>query len=341
MVKVARQIISWTSISIGGRGNGRVHNDKSSGDCREPRNILVIGGSGFLSGTIARSAVAAGHRTWVVTRGQRPVPEGVTSLIADRHDRDAFAAVVAAENTHWDAVIDCIAYEPEDMRQNLDVLSTLASQLVFISTDFVFDPTRRSFPQPVEAPYTELDDYGGKKRQCELLLLDGDTGAMEWTILRPCHIYGPGSQLGCLPLHGRDPDLIRRIQLGETLRLVGGGHFLQQPIFVRDLAAIALSAIGNSRAFGQIYCTAGPDIIESRRYYEIVGEVLGLQVSIEEVPVTQALADDPTRLPFYCHRIYSLDRFAEHGLHVPAVPIEDGLREHTESLLAAASTQQN
>ena len=32
--------------------------------------------------------------------------------------------------------------------------------------------------------------------------------AMQWTILRPCHIYGPGSQLGCLPLHGRDPKLI-------------------------------------------------------------------------------------------------------------------------------------
>lgn len=302
--------------------------------------VLIIGGSGFVSGTIARSAVAAGHRTWVVTRGKRPVPEGVTSLVVDRHDYETFALVVANEDTYWDAVIDCIAYEPGDIRQDIAVFNGTASQLVFISTDFVYDPARRSFPQPVDAPYTELDGYGGKKRQCELQLIDGYAGPMQWTILRPCHIYGPGSQLGCLPLHGRDPELIRRVQAGEPLRLVGGGHFLQQPIFARDLAAIALSAIGNSRAFGQIYCTAGPDIIESRRYYEIIGEVLGVDVSIEEVPVTQALADDPGKRPFYCHRIYSLDRLAEAGLQVPATSIEDGLREHTESLLADTSTQQ-
>ncbi|MDP6453177.1 MAG: FtsX-like permease family protein, partial [SAR202 cluster bacterium] len=47
---------------------------------------------------------------------------------------------------------------------------------------------------------------------------------------------GPGSLLGCLPEHGRDPELIEKLQAGDTLRLVGGGHFLQQPIYAEDLA---------------------------------------------------------------------------------------------------------
>ena len=300
--------------------------------------VLVIGGSGFVSGAVARMAVAAGHRTWVITRGSRPVPEGVTGLVVDRRDTDAFARVVANENVHWDAVIDCIAYDPADIRQDISVFSSTASQLIFISTDFVYDPARRSFPQPVDAPYTQLDDYGGRKRLCELELMEGDTGPMQWTILRPCHVYGPGSQLGCLPLHGRDPELIRRMQAGEPLRLVGGGHFLQQPIFARDLAAVALSAIGNGQAYGHTYCAAGPDIIESRRYYEIIADVLGVEVTIEEVEVSRAMRDDPGKRPFYCHRIYSLDRLAGPGLRVPATRIEDGLREHAESLLAGASS---
>ena len=34
--------------------------------------VLVIGGSGFLSGTLARTALSQGHQVWTITRGQRP-----------------------------------------------------------------------------------------------------------------------------------------------------------------------------------------------------------------------------------------------------------------------------
>ncbi|NQX00440.1 hypothetical protein HQ447_07250, partial [bacterium] len=43
-----------------------------------PLRILIIGGSGFVSGTLARMAVARGYAVTVVTRGQRAVPAGVT-----------------------------------------------------------------------------------------------------------------------------------------------------------------------------------------------------------------------------------------------------------------------
>ncbi len=298
-----------------------------------PYNILIIGGSGFVSGTMARAAVAAGHRTWVLTRGQRPLPDGVSGLVADRHDHDAFAAAIAAADTEWDLVVDCQAFSAGDIRQDVTVLSTVAKQLLYISTDFVFDPLQRSFPQPTEAPYTTADDYGGNKRRGELELLEADAGDMKWTIFRPCHIYGPGSELGCLPLHGRDPELIARMKAGKPLQLVGGGYFLQQPICARDLATMALDVIGNAAVYGEVFCTAGPDIIESKRYYEIIAAVLGVGLTVEEVRVCDALEEDPGKQPFYCHRIYDLSRLAEHGLSVPSMAIEDGLREHTESLL--------
>lgn len=43
--------------------------------------ILTLGGSGFVSGTLARLALAQGHQVWTVTRGQRPLPAGVKGLI--------------------------------------------------------------------------------------------------------------------------------------------------------------------------------------------------------------------------------------------------------------------
>ena len=295
--------------------------------------ILIVGGSGFLSGTIARVAQAQGHRVWAITRGARPLPDGVTGLIADRHDSAAFAAMIAGAGQEWDLVIDCIAFEPEDARQDLAVFPAVARQLVLVSTDFVYDPAHRRFPQDEESSHYVADGYGGKKRRCELALIEGDGGRMAWSIVRPCHIYGPGSRLGCLPLHGRDPELITRLRAGEALQMVGGGHFLQQPILARDLAELILSMAGNPRTYGQVFCAAGPDMIESRDYYRIIGEILGVEARIEEVPVAAHLAERPADAPFMCHRIYDLAKLRAAGARLPATPIEVGLREHVASLV--------
>lgn len=299
----------------------------------DPLNILLIGGSGFVSGTLARTALAAGHKVWTVTRGQRPLPDGVTPVVADRRDRAAFQQAIAQLPVQWDLVVDCIGYGVEDAQQDIAVFRDRARHFVFISTDFVYDPAQRRFPQPEESDHYLADGYGGQKRQCELAFLNGDTGPMAWTIVRPCHIYGPGSLLGCLPLHSRDAQLLTTLKAGQPLRLLGGGYFLQQPIFAQDLAQTILSCVGNPNCHSQIYLTAGPDLIESREYYRIIAEILGVNLQVEEVPVGEFLATNPDRLSFACHRIYDLSKLRQHGLHVPATPISEGLRQQVTSLL--------
>ena len=296
--------------------------------------VLVIGGSGFLSGTLARTALSQGHQVWTITRGQRPVPDGAISLIADRHDADAFARVVAGADAEWDLVVDCIGYHPEDAVQDIEVFGDRVPHLVFVSTDFVFDPARRRLPQSEETDHYAQEGYGGEKRRCELELLQRDTSAMAWTVVRPCHIYGPGSLLGCLPQHGRDPQLIDRLRAGEPLALVGGGHFLQQPILARDLSELMQSCAGNSGTHNRIFCASGPDTVESRTYYRIIADILGVGLKVEEVPVDQTLRQRPETAPFLCHRIYGLNALKDSGARVPSTPIEQGLREHVESLLA-------
>lgn len=300
----------------------------------EQLNILLIGGSGFVSGTLARTALAAGHKVWTVTRGQRALPGGATPIVADRRDQSAFRNAIAQLAVQWDLVVDCIGYTPEDAQQDIEVFRDRARHFVFISTDFVYDPVQRRFPQPEESDYYLTDGYGGLKRLCELAFLNSDTGSMAWTVVRPCHIYGPGSLLGCLPLHSRDAQLLATLKAGQPLRLLGGGHFLQQPIFAQDLAQTILSCVGNPNAQGQIYLTAGPDLIESREYYRIIAELLGVSLQVEEVPVGEFLAANPDRRSFACHRIYDLSKLRQHGLHVPATPITEGLRQQVVRLLS-------
>ena len=300
-------------------------------------NILVIGGSGHVSGAVVRTALSKGYQVWTITRGLRPSAPGAHSLIADRHDRKAMKEVIEQQNMSWDMVVDCICYELDDMLQDIELFRNRTRQFVFVSTDFVFDPAERRFPQPAETEHYVSGEkgslsYGARKRLCELELINGNTG-MGWTILRPCHIYGPTSQLGCLPLHGRDPELIKKLREGVPLKLVGGGYFLQQPIFVDDLGRTIVSVAGNQAACGKLFNMAGPDIIESRQYYQIIADILKVSLTIEEIPVASYLAEKPEGRPFMCHRIYDLGSLRAAGLAVPSTSIEDGLRLHVEGLL--------
>ncbi|MFZ1752378.1 MAG: NAD-dependent epimerase/dehydratase family protein [Caldilineaceae bacterium] len=297
-------------------------------------NILLIGGSGFVSGTLARLAVGAGHTVTAVTRGQRDLPGGVRSLVADRKERAAFATAVRRASTHWDLVVDCIGFGPDDTRQDVELFRDRASHLVFISSDFVYDPDKRHLPQGEDDAAYLSDGYGGKKRQAELVLAEADTGEMDWTVLRPCHIYGPGSLLGCLPEHGRDPELIERLRSGEALRLVGGGHYLQQPILAADLARTILSCADNPGARGQICNVSGPTVVESWQYYQIIADILGVPLRVEELSVAEYRKANPDRASFLCHRIYDLGQLAACGLHIPDTPLADGLQTHVASMLA-------
>ena len=302
-------------------------------------DLLIVGGSGFVSGTLARRAHDAGWRVHVVTRGQRPLPEGVHAVVADRKDSAAFAAAIDAAQTAtgidaFDLVVDCIGFDPEDA-----VFRARASQLVFVSTDFVFDPAHRRFPQGEDSDHylaggsaEQRASYGGRKRLCELELIGADAGDMACSVVRPCHIYGPGSLLGCLPEHGRDAQLLQRLRAGDRLRLVGGGHFLQQPILARDLADLLLGFAGRADLHGRLFQAAGPDIVESVTYYRIIADILGVELGVDEVPVRSFLADNPQAAPFLCHRIYDLHALRDAGLPVPATSLSAGLAEHVASL---------
>jgi nucleoside-diphosphate-sugar epimerase len=299
-------------------------------------DILVIGGSGFVSGTLAARARAAGHRVWALTRGRRPLAAGVTPLVADRGDDAAFAAALHAARggAAWDLAVDCIGYNGRDAGQDLRHVAPLARHLVFISTDFVYDPAQRVLDQPEDAGAWNPQGYGGLKREAERVFESAGAAAAPWTIVRPCHIYGPGSEPGVLPAHSRDTRLLQAIAAGEPLRLVGGGWFLQQPVYAADLVDTILDLAGRASAYGRVLNVRGPDTVEAWRYYEIVGGILGVSVKIEEIPITTFARENPDKASFLSHRTYSVERLEATGARVPATPLARGLREHVAALRA-------
>jgi len=303
------------------------------GSVTSPLRILILGGTGFLSGTLARVALARTHKVWCVTRGRRPLPPGATGIVADRRDASSMERALLGMDVQWDLVVDCIGYEPEDAREDIQLFRGRADHLIFVSTDFVYSHERRILPVREEGTAYQSEGYGGLKRSCEEILASSRPSPLRWTIVRPTHIYGPGSLLGCLPHHSRDPELPRRIATHSPLLLVGGGHFLQQPVHARDLAELCLDIAGRSEADHQILNVAGPDIVESREYYRILAESLGVELITKETPVADYLPHHPEQSPLLCHRIYDMQRLRSIGLSPPSTPLRKGLADQLHHLL--------
>jgi len=293
----------------------------------------MIGGTGFISGTIVRCAIESGHSVSIVTRGRKPTsPGAVCAMKVDRKDERAFEACLDRNRRTWDAVIDCVCFDADDARQDVRLFHRRAHRLVFISTDFVYDRTAKRVPHDESGPFTSMPGYGFRKRAAELVLQDTSPAGLAWTIFRPGHVYGPGSLLGCLPRHSRDASLLERIAAGQSISLVNGGRYLQQPIFAADLAALILSSVTNSRSVGEIYDAPGADIILTRDYYDRIAWELGVQLSVGDIGEDEHLALKPEDAPFLCHRVYGNEKPRTHKLAVASTPFRDGLKVHVESL---------
>lgn len=290
--------------------------------------LLLIGGSGQLSGRLAQMALEQGHQVWTVTRGIRPLPEGVHSLIADREDAAALRAVLAKAAVQWDAVLDTVCRTPHHAQVNLEAVAPFVRRMVIVSTDSVYSPYHKNVPQDEYADVYMADGgYGHNKRMMEQVFEASDT-AIRWTVFRPGHILGPGFWLGCYPENSRQPDLLRRIRRGEPMRLVGGGEFLIHPIFVDDMAQAMLDCIPIPAAEREIFCIGGPDALPNRRYYELIGQIIRCPVIIETVPLEGYLEKHPEYSGHLCHRCYTLAKMEQAGIPLPGTTLEEGLRRH-------------
>lgn len=66
-------------------------------------NILILGGTAWLSSTIARTATGRGHHVTCAARGTGTPPQGCAFIPLDRNQPDAYATL---PNITWDAVVD-------------------------------------------------------------------------------------------------------------------------------------------------------------------------------------------------------------------------------------------
>lgn len=233
-------------------------------------DILVTGGTVFVSRYTAEYFAEQGHNVYVLNRGSRPQSPKVTPIIADRH-----ALGSSLSHRHFDAVIDAAAYTAEDITCLLDGLDSFGSYF-FISSSAVY-------PQNQPQPFTEASEvgenifwgrYGTDKIAAEKALLQRVPDAY---IIRPPYLCGPMNNLyreafvfECADLDRpfylpKDGQLkLQFFHIGDLCRFIEKLLIIQpserifnvgypQSITVRDWAALCYEAAGKSAVFEYVH----------------------------------------------------------------------------------------
>jgi nucleoside-diphosphate-sugar epimerase len=133
--------------------------------------VLVLGGTAWLGGEIARYAVGQGHSVTCLARGESgAVPDGARLVTGDRTRPDAYAPLV---DTRWDLVVD-VSRQPGQVRSALAALADLATHWVFVSSGSVYADHSRpgaGLTTPLlpalEGDEAGLETYGEGKVACE------------------------------------------------------------------------------------------------------------------------------------------------------------------------------
>ena len=104
------------------------------------RDLLILGGTGFIGPHLVRRALARGHRVTIFTRGRRhaDLPAEVKHRIGDRD-----GSLESLVGGRWDAVIDNSATKPERVRRSAELLKDAAGRYLFTSSTGVYYPYLR------------------------------------------------------------------------------------------------------------------------------------------------------------------------------------------------------
>ena len=150
--------------------------------------VLILGGTGWLSGRIARRWRDAGARVTCLARGGRPVPDGTVLAQGDRDDASAYDAL----RRDWDEIVD-ISSLARHVREAVTALGEHARRWTYVSSVSVYsDETTVGADESAPlhpAARDDDDEYPGQKVAAEEAVR---TLGERARIVRPGLIVGPG-----------------------------------------------------------------------------------------------------------------------------------------------------
>lgn len=253
--------------------------------------VLFIGGTGIISSACSRLAVASGIELSVLNRGGtsiRPLPAQARLLRGDI--RDPESAKAALGGLEFDAVVDWVAYTPQHVRADIELLSGRIGQYVFISSASAYQTPPARLPitesTPLRNPHWQ---YSRDKIACEELLTEAyRTDGFPATIVRPSHTYDRTT----VPATGGRWTIVDRMRRGKEVVVHGDGTSLWTLTHHEDFARGFVPLLGHPRAIGDAFHITSDDVLTWNQITEALAAAAGTTARIVHVPSAAIAAVD-------------------------------------------------
>lgn len=244
--------------------------------------VLFIGGTGTISSACSELAIARGIDLYHLNRGKsvdkRPI-SGVKTIISDIRDMDQTKKAI--EHHHFDAVVDWVAFEPEHIKNDIELFTGKTNQFVFISSASIYQTPPEKLPvteeTPLENPFWE---YSRNKIACEDVLREAyEKSGFPYTIIRPSHTYDKT----LIPFMGEYTTL-HRMKLGLPVMVHGDGSSIWTLTHHRDFAVGLVGLLGNQNAINEAYHITNDEWLTWNQIYELFAKELGVEPNLVHVP---------------------------------------------------------
>jgi nucleoside-diphosphate-sugar epimerase len=257
--------------------------------------LLFLGGTGNISTACVERALEAGHDVTVLNRGRSAsrVRGRVHVLTGDRDDGVFLRGV--AEATRFDAVVDFIAFRPEQVETAIEAFGGRVGQYVFISSTSAYEkPVVRHViteETPLRNPFWE---YARQKIACEERLWRARReSAFPVTVVRPSYTYGETwipSGFG-----GQDYTLVARLRAGRPIVCHGDGTSLWVMTAASDFAAGLVGLLGQAGALGEAFHITSDEVLTWQAIYQTIAQAAGAELEMVHVPSALIAALYPER----------------------------------------------
>ncbi len=262
--------------------------------CKIPAGtpVLVTGATGFTGTVLTRKLVAAGLKVGAVARTSSSL-ESLKDLPVEWFRGDVFDESVLKEAMQGREYVFHVAAAFREAKGgyedywNVHVRSTqliaeeaiknpLFKRLIHISTFGVHGHVENP-PGTEESPYAPGDDYQRTKLEAERWLREfAGTHDLDYTIIRPAAIYGPG-----------DRRLLKLFKMATRpfFPLLGKGKCMYHLVHVDDLTNCFIIAATEPAARGEAIICGGDEPIPIADIARIVADHFGVKTRVVRLPI--------------------------------------------------------
>ena len=272
-------------------------------------NILVTGGTVFVSRAVSEYFAARGDHVYVLNRGNRRQPCNTTLIHADRHDIGD-----KLKSYCFDAVLDMTAYTGEDVRLLRNALSEFG-QYVLLSSSAVYPET---LPQPFRVGQptgfnSHWGDYGIGKIEAEAETMEHIAGAY---IIRPPYLCGRGNNLY------REAFVFACAERGVPVCLPENCNLRLQFCDILELCRL-IEQLLEQKPTQQIFNIGAPETVSAEEWITACFAAAGAEPDIRYVPETVPIR---SYFPFRNYN-YRLDTTDTERISPYTVKLSQSLRE--------------